>query len=42
MPADFVDTPSEEIEGIVAINVGATLRVTHAVLPGMIERSVSL
>ncbi|KAJ6558467.1 3-ketoacyl-CoA reductase [Mycena vulgaris] len=38
MPAYLVDTPLDEMKDIVAINVGATLRVTHAVLPGMVRR----
>jgi 17beta-estradiol 17-dehydrogenase / very-long-chain 3-oxoacyl-CoA reductase len=42
MPAYFVDTPRDEITNIVAINVNATLRVTYAVLPGMIQRSYFL
>ncbi|KAJ7152956.1 3-ketoacyl-CoA reductase [Mycena filopes] len=42
MPAYLVDTPLAEMEDIVKINVGATLRVTYAVLPGMIRRSRGL
>ncbi|KAF9460745.1 3-ketoacyl-CoA reductase [Collybia nuda] len=42
MPAYLVDTPEDEITDIVAINVNATLRVTHAVLPGMIQRKRGL
>ncbi|KAG6879161.1 hypothetical protein C0992_004694 [Termitomyces sp. T32_za158] len=38
MPVYLVDTPKEEMSDIVAINVNATLRVTYAVLPGMIKR----
>ncbi|KAJ7076897.1 3-ketoacyl-CoA reductase [Mycena belliarum] len=38
MPAYLVDTPLDEMTDIVAINVNATLRVTHAVLPGMVQR----
>lgn len=38
MPAYLVDTPKDEIKDIVAINVNATLRVTYAILPGMVER----
>jgi short-subunit dehydrogenase len=37
MPAYLIDTPVTEIEDIVKINVGATLRVTYAALPGMIR-----
>lgn len=40
MPAYLVDTPKDEITDIVSINVNATLRVTYAVLPGMIQRCV--
>ncbi|KAG6813746.1 hypothetical protein H0H92_007698 [Tricholoma furcatifolium] len=42
MPVYLVDTPKEEITDIVAINVNATLRVTQAVLPGMVERKRGL
>ena len=38
MPVYLVDTPLDEMRDIVSINVNATLRVTHAVLPGMIQR----
>jgi len=38
MPAYFIDTPQDEITDIVAINVNATLRVTYAILPGMVKR----
>ncbi|KAG6889104.1 hypothetical protein C0995_003673 [Termitomyces sp. Mi166 len=37
MPVYLVDTPKEEMTDIVAINVNATLRVTYAVLPGMVQ-----
>lgn len=40
MPAYFVDTPKDEIKDIVSINVNATLQVTYAILPGMVQRSV--
>ncbi|KAJ7714337.1 3-ketoacyl-CoA reductase [Mycena maculata] len=42
MPAYLVDTPLDEMSDIVAINVGATLRVTRAVLPGMVRRKRGL
>jgi len=42
MPSYFVDTPQDEIKDIVAINVNATLRVTYAVLPGMVRRKRGL
>jgi len=38
MPAYFIDTPQDEITDIVTINVNATLRVTYAILPGMVKR----
>lgn len=38
MPAYLIDTPKDEIKDIVSINVDATLRVTYAVLPGMVKR----
>ncbi len=38
MPVYLVDTPLDEIRDIVSINVNATLRVTYAILPGMIQR----
>ncbi|KAF8635192.1 hypothetical protein AX17_003968 [Amanita inopinata Kibby_2008] len=42
MPTYFVETPQDEIEDIVTINVHATLRVTGAVLPGMVQRKRGL
>jgi short-subunit dehydrogenase len=42
MPAYFHETPKDEIDDIVTINVKGTLRVTYAILPGMIQRSVLL
>ncbi|KAJ7502872.1 3-ketoacyl-CoA reductase [Mycena galericulata] len=41
-PAYLIDTPLDEMMDIVAINVGATLRVTRAVLPGMVHRKRGL
>jgi len=38
MPTYFVDTTEQENDDIVTINVDAMVRMTHAVLPGMIER----
>ncbi|KDR75273.1 hypothetical protein GALMADRAFT_249268 [Galerina marginata CBS 339.88] len=42
MPAYLVDTPKDEITDIVSINVTATLRVTYAILPGMVQRKRGL
>ncbi|KAF5322045.1 hypothetical protein D9619_001503 [Psilocybe cf. subviscida] len=42
MPAYLVDTPKDEITDIVAININATLRVTYAILPGMVQRKRGL
>ncbi|TEB37438.1 3-ketoacyl-CoA reductase, partial [Coprinellus micaceus] len=38
MPVYFVDTPKDELEDIVSINVNATIKVTYAILPGMVQR----
>ena len=38
MPVYLVDTPLDELKDIVNINVNAALRVTYAILPGMIQR----
>ncbi|KAG1824931.1 uncharacterized protein BJ212DRAFT_1323349 [Suillus subaureus] len=42
MPTYFAETVEQENADIVAINVNATIRVTHAVLPGMIQRKRGL
>ncbi|KAF8637980.1 hypothetical protein AX16_010612 [Volvariella volvacea WC 439] len=42
MPAYLIDTPKDEINDILAINVNATVRVTYAVLPGMVKRKRGL
>ncbi|KAH7886536.1 NAD(P)-binding protein [Phlebopus sp. FC_14] len=42
MPTYFAETTEQENEDIVTINVNGTLRVTHAVLPGMIQRKRGL
>lgn len=42
MPVYFVDTPKDELEDIVTINVNATIKVTYAILPGMVQRCVRL
>jgi 17beta-estradiol 17-dehydrogenase / very-long-chain 3-oxoacyl-CoA reductase len=38
MPVYFHETPTDEMSNILAININATLRITHSVLPGMIKR----
>jgi len=38
MPVDFVETPLDELVEIPKINVDGTIRVTYAILPGMIQR----
>lgn len=40
MPVPFEQTPLDELKAIVEININATLRVTQAVLPKLIERLV--
>ncbi|KAF4620334.1 hypothetical protein D9613_000358 [Agrocybe pediades] len=42
MPVYFAETPEDELTDIVSINVTATLRVTHAILPGMVQRKRGL
>ncbi|EAU91530.1 ketoreductase [Coprinopsis cinerea okayama7 len=42
MPAYLVDTPRDEMRDIVEINVNATLRVTYAILPGMVKNKRGL
>ncbi|XP_006460874.1 hypothetical protein AGABI2DRAFT_192460 [Agaricus bisporus var. bisporus H97] len=42
MPAYLVDTPLDEVTDIVTINVKATVQVTYAVLPGMVQRKRGL
>jgi len=42
MPVYFQETPKDEIADIVSININATLRVTYAVLPGMISKKRGL
>ncbi|KAI0812371.1 3-ketoacyl-CoA reductase [Irpex lacteus] len=41
-PTDFVDTTEEEVDNILTINIDATLKVTRAVLPGMVQRKRGL
>lgn len=40
MPVDFVETPADEINDILSLNIDATLRVTSAIAPGMVLRYV--
>ena len=42
MPVDFEETPKDEMKDIVNINVHATLKVTHAILPSMVKRQAIL
>jgi len=42
MPVYLVDTPLDEMRDIVSVNVTATLRVTYAILPGLIQRKQGL
>ncbi|CAF9908539.1 MAG: hypothetical protein GOMPHAMPRED_006190 [Gomphillus americanus] len=42
IPVPFAQTPQDEVDAIVNINVHATLRVTSIVLPGMIQRKNGL
>jgi 17beta-estradiol 17-dehydrogenase / very-long-chain 3-oxoacyl-CoA reductase len=42
MPVDFVETPLEEIDAILAVNIHGTLAVTKMLVPGMVARCVSL
>ncbi|MBE7180134.1 MAG: SDR family oxidoreductase [Terriglobus roseus] len=42
MPVPFLDTPEAEMNGIVAVNCTATLRVTRLVAPGMVARRKGL
>ncbi|KIY66909.1 NAD(P)-binding protein, partial [Cylindrobasidium torrendii FP15055 ss-10] len=42
MPVYFHETPKDEMDSIVNINVNATLRVTYTILPGMVVRKRGL
>ena len=42
MPTEFVDVPEQEMHDILQINIISTLKITRIVLPGLIERLVSL
>ena len=42
IPVAFVETAADEMENIIEINCGATLKVTSLVLPGMINRKRGL
>ena len=39
-PEDFHASARKDMEDIVNINVNSVVRLTHIVLPGMVERSV--
>ncbi|KAI0700868.1 hypothetical protein BC835DRAFT_1325178 [Cytidiella melzeri] len=41
-PTNFVDTTDEEVDSILTINIDATLKVTRAILPGMVQRKRGL
>ncbi|KAJ3486372.1 hypothetical protein NLI96_g4279 [Meripilus lineatus] len=41
-PVDFVDTPIDEMDNILNINVNATVHVTRAIVPGMAKRKRGL
>ena len=41
-PVDFIETPIDEMDNILNINVNATVHVTRAIVPGMVKRSVIL
>jgi short-subunit dehydrogenase len=38
MPVDFAETDPQEMNDILAVNVNGTLKVTHMILPGMIQK----
>lgn len=42
MPIPFVETPEDEMNNIITINCMGTLKVTHIVAPGMIQRKRGL
>ncbi|EOR01751.1 3-ketoacyl-CoA reductase [Wallemia ichthyophaga EXF-994] len=42
MPVPFEETPLDEVKSIIEININATLRVTQAVLPKLVERKNGL
>ena len=42
LPVTFAQTPPDEIDDIITVNVNATLKVTSLVLPGMIKRQHGL
>ncbi|KAH7921278.1 NAD(P)-binding protein [Leucogyrophana mollusca] len=42
IPTYFVEAPAQEVEDILTVNINAVVRITQAVLPGMIERKRGL
>jgi 17beta-estradiol 17-dehydrogenase / very-long-chain 3-oxoacyl-CoA reductase len=38
MPVDFAETTQQEMDDILAVNINGTLKVTHMILPGMVEK----
>ena len=41
-PEDFHASSRKDMEDIVTVNVNSVVRLTHLILPGMVERSVAL
>ena len=39
-PEDFHASTRKDMEDIVTININSVVRLTHMVIPGMVERSV--
>lgn len=39
-PEDFHASERKDMEDIVTININSVVRLTHMVIPGMVERSV--
>jgi len=41
-PVYFIETPVEEMNDILAVNINATLKITHMITPGMVQRKRGL
>lgn len=39
-PVYFAESEPSELSDIIAVNIGATVRITRMVLPGMVKRCV--